>query len=375
MSGPGHPAVVEIVRGPMVESRHRVRYAVVDTAGKLVRRGGDAEAPVYPRSAVKPIQALAMVEAGAADAFELGAAEIALACGSHTGEPRHTAIVLDWLERIACGESDLACGTHPPLDGETALALAAAARAPGAVHNSCSGKHAGFLSLARHIGAPVRGYIGLEHPVQQRVLGILEQMYGLDLSGAERGIDGCGIPVFAVPLGNVALSMVRLADPADQPDARRDAAGRIRAAMAAEPFLVAGSGRFDTAVIAAFGGPVLVKSGAEGICCACLADSGLGIAVKAEDGAARAAQIVMAALLHGLADPSAEGAAALERWARPIHHNHAGTVIGQARVAAESNGNYILNSPNQENAAIGSAPQVRFVADIPTRLKRAIPGA
>lgn len=335
MSGHASPALVDIVRGPMVESRHSVRFAVVDTDGKVVLGDGDAEAPVYPRSSIKPIQALAFVEAGAVDAFGLGPTHIALACGSHTGEPRHTRTVLDWLERIGCDESDLACGIHQPFGSAAALALAATGGMPGAAHNNCSGKHAGFLSLARHTGVATEGYIRLDHPVQQRVLGILEQMCGLDLSGADRGIDGCGIPVFAVPLGNVALSMARLADPSDQPNSRQDAAARVRAAMTAEPFLVAGTGRFDTAIIEAFGGRVLVKSGAEGVGCASLPGTGLGIAVKAEDGAGRAAQIVMAALIREVGDPSTEERTALDPWVRPIHHNHVGTVVGEARIAAE----------------------------------------
>ncbi len=336
MSGTAHPAEVEIVRGPMVESRHVVHYAVVDTAGKVVMAGGDVEAPLYPRSAVKPIQALAFVETGAAETFGLGAPHIALACGSHGGEERHTETVLAWLGRIDCTEADLDCGIHQPLNEEAARALAHAGRAPGAAHNNCSGKHTGFLSFCRASGSPLTGYTRIDHPVQQRVLGILEQMCGLDLSHTARATDGCGIPVIALPLGNLALAMARLADPSDQPDRRAHAIGRIRIAMTAEPFHVAGTDRFDTAIIEAFGGRVLVKAGAEGVSCASLPEQGLGIAVKALDGAKRAAEVVMATLLGHLAAPGPDERAILDQWSRRKRRNHAGTVVGQIRISAEN---------------------------------------
>src|SRR5262249_45349998 len=149
--------------------------------------------------AIKPIQALPLIETGAADRYGLGPPEIALACASHNGEPRHVALVTAWLKRIGLGVTDLECGTHLPYHEEPAQAMSRAGREPTAAENNCSGKHSGFLTTARHLGEPTRGYIGGGHPVQQRVLRALEEMTGLDLTQAPRGIDGCGIPVIGVP--------------------------------------------------------------------------------------------------------------------------------------------------------------------------------
>ncbi len=186
------------------------------------------------------------------------------------------------------------------------------------------------MTLARHLGLPTQGYIRYEHGVQQRVLGTLEIMTGLDLGTAPRGVDGCGIPVIAMALGNLALAMARFADPADQPESRQTACARIRAAMIAEPFMVAGSGRFCTRVISETGGRALVKTGAEGVYCGALTDEGLGIALKIDDGAGRAAEVAMAGLLvrFGLIDAGHE-------LCRPQLRNRSGTVVGELRPAAD----------------------------------------
>ncbi len=178
--------------------------------------------------------------------------------------------MLDWLSGIGCNEDDLECGPHPPLVEAANQALLREGRAPSAVHNNCSGNHAGFLSVARHLGDDTKGYIGRTHPVQQRALGILEQMTGLDLADAPRGIDGCGIPVIGVGLGNLALAMARFADTAELPEGRRQAVARICAAMAAEPLMMGGSGRFTTRVLEAAGAKALVKGGGEGVYVAAL---------------------------------------------------------------------------------------------------------
>ncbi|MGH7186653.1 MAG: asparaginase, partial [Pseudomonadota bacterium] len=241
-----NPLVVEVIRGAMVESRHRATVAVVDPEGKMVRRWGDVDRLIYGRSAIKPLQALPLIESGAADRYGVGVAEIALACASHNGEPGHVEAVEAWLGRIGCTVDDLECGAQTPLHEPTVEALLKSGRKPTAIYNNCSGKHTGFLCTARHLGEPTRGYIRHEHPVQQRILGVLEQLTGLRLGDTPRGIDGCGIPVFGIPLGNMAMAMARLADPQDLPPARAAAARRILAAMAAEPFMVAGSDRFCT---------------------------------------------------------------------------------------------------------------------------------
>lgn len=322
-----NPVAAEVTRGTMVESRHRAAIAVVDAAGRVVLRMGDIDAPAYPRSAIKPLQALPLLETGAADAFSLTDSEIALACASHGGEPRHTDAVAAWLARIGCGVDDLECGEHLPYHEPTAHALVQRGEAPSALHNNCSGKHAGFLTLARHLGVPTRGYIRHEHPVQQRILGVLESVTGVDLGAAPRGIDGCGIPVIGIPLGNMALAMARLIEPSDQPDARQAAAARIVEAMAAHPFMVAGSGRFCTRVMEAVGDRVVLKTGAEGVYCASLRAEALGIALKVDDGTTRAAEAAMGALLRRFGIIGAAEAGLLDQ---PIT-NRAGTRVGEVR--------------------------------------------
>jgi len=328
-----NPVLVEVTRGEMVESRHRGAFAVVDVEGNIVHSAGDLERDVYPRSAIKPLQALALVESGAADAFGVDDRELALACASHQGETAHVETARDWLARLGYSDADLECGAHLPYAESAAHAMIRQGQAPQALHNNCSGKHAGFLTVARQLGVSPQGYIKFEHPVQQTVLGILEMMSGLDLRGAPRGIDGCGIPQYALPLGNVALAMARFADPADQPERRQSACARVRKAMAAEPLMVAGTNRFCTDVIVASGGRALVKTGAEGVFCAALPELGLGLALKIDDGATRASQVATGALLRRLGAIDAETAETLTHQLNPELRNRAGTLVGEVRAA------------------------------------------
>lgn len=330
------PVLVEVTRGDMVESRHRGSFAVVDAEGRVLLQAGDAEAVIYPRSALKPLQAIALVETGAAEALQVSDAEIALACASHNGEPEHAAAAGAWLERIGLGPEDLECGAHLPFYEEAAQALIRAGEAPNALHNNCSGKHAGFLTLAKHLGVPTKGYIGYAHPVQQTLLGIEEVMAGIELRGAPRGIDGCGIPQYGAPLGNLALAMARFANPSSQPERRQQAVARILKAVAAHPFMIAGSGRFCTRVIEASEGKVLLKTGAEGVFMAALPEFGLGIALKAEDGATRAAEVMMGALLQRMEALSPQQCNALQELFTPAIVNRVGLRVGEVRPAAGS---------------------------------------
>src|SRR5437762_2237374 len=288
------PLIVEVTRGQanshgdFVESRHRCHAAVVGRDGSVRHRWGDIDQPIYGRSAIKPMLALGLVESGAADAFKLGAAEIALACASHSGEPQHVNRVRAWLQRIGLSPADLECGPHLPYNEPTMRAMIRAGIEPDASHNNCSGKHSGFLTTAVHLGEPTKGYIQFEHPVQQRLLAIMEQLCGLDLSRAPRGVDGCGIPTIAIPIVNTALAMARLADPSDLSPVRAGAARRIVNAMASEPYMVAGTGEFCSEVMQALRGKAALKPGAEGVYAGILPGLGLGVCLKAEDGAGRA---------------------------------------------------------------------------------------
>lgn len=331
------PVLVEALRGDMVESVHRGSAVAADAAGRVVAAWGQPARPIYPRSAVKPLQALPLIESGAADAFALGDAEIALACASHSGAVRHERPILAWLKRIGLTAADLECGAHPPLDAAAARALARQGRQPSAVHNNCSGKHLGFLTTARHLGEPTAGYIGRDHPVQRRVAEALAAMTGLPVESLAWAGDGCGIPTFALPLAAIAAGMARLADPRGLTPARIAAAERIRAAMTAHPELVAGEGRLCTAVMRA-APEVLLKGGAEGVYAASLPRLGLGVAVKIDDGAGRAAEVVVMAVLARLgAFTEAERTALAERF-RPILRNVAGRPVGCLRPAANAFG-------------------------------------
>ena len=288
MSAP--PLTVELWRGPHVESRHLVHAVVCDAFGQEVRSWGDAGRLTHPRSAVKPVQALPLVDSGAADAFGLGAVELALACASHNGEPGHVAAVEAWLDRIGCTVDDLECGVEQRhLDQD-----------PGATaaRNNCSGKHAGFLTVARHLDVPTAGYIQPDHPVQQLVRAALADATGAELDPDEAGVDGCGIPVHPVPLHAVAAAGARFGTPPDAwGEGEADAARRLAAAMLAEPWYVAGTGRLCTDLLAAAGGEVLVKVGAEGVQLAALPRLGLGIAVKVEDGSVPASEVALGHVL------------------------------------------------------------------------------
>ncbi len=292
-----NPVLAEVLRDPEVESHHRGAVVVVDHTGTVHAAWGDGSVPVFPRSAVKPLQAIALVESGAADAFDVTDMELALACASHNGEPRHVEAVGAWLERIGCSPDDLECGSHWPLDETAAMDMVAEGEEPTAVHNNCSGKHTGFLTLARHMGCDLTGYVKPGHPVQRRITAILSEMYGVDL-GTAPGTDGCSIPTWGVSLDNLARAMARLARPDGLDPARADAVRRITRAMSTHPFMVAGTDRFCTRVMESLPGRAVIKTGAEGVYAGFLPEFGLGIALKCDDGAKRASQVMMAAVLQ-----------------------------------------------------------------------------
>jgi L-asparaginase II len=323
------PVAVLVRRGDRVESEHRVAYAVADAGGAVLHQEGDARRPVFPRSAVKPLQAMPLVESGAAARFGLSEQELALACASHSGEAMHTEAVAAWLARLGLDPSALECGAHAPTHEPTARQLIERRQPPSPLHNNCSGKHAGMLTLALHLGAPTAGYSAPDHPVQQRISALLAAMSGASL--APPAVDGCGVPTHAMPLAGLATAMARLADPDPSRAAagRAEACARIRAAMMRHPLLVAGSGRPCSLIMAAAAG-VLVKTGAEGVYVAALPARGLGLALKVADGAGRAAVVALIALLARL---GALEQAALGDFATPLLRNHAGRVVGRIEPA------------------------------------------
>lgn len=302
MSDPANPVVVNVTRGSIVESTHRGRIAVVDVTGAVKMRTGDIASPVYPRSSVKILQALPLVETGAADAAGFNDEELSLACSSHGGEVRHAETAARMLAKIGLSVDDLECGPHWPTHDDSARALAKAGQEPTALHNNCSGKHAGMLALALHLGAPTKGYIKPTHPVQQRILGGFEAMTGSDLSAAPVALDGCSAPTWAIPMHHTAFAFARIADPestaANLAGDRATALTRLRKAVAAHPFMVAGTDRYCTKIIEVLGERAFVKTGAEGVYCASLPEYGLGVCLKCDDGSTRGAEMMMTAVMN-----------------------------------------------------------------------------
>jgi L-asparaginase II len=329
-----NPILVEVTRGDRVESLHRGAIAVCDAAGKRVAHWGDVEAAVYPRSAFKSLQALALVESGAADAFRVSDEELALACASHSGEPMHVDRVAAWLGRIDCAEGDLACGPHLPINEAAAHAMIRGGERPCRIHNNCSGKHTGFLTVARHLHIAVDGYERPDHPVQVLARQEIAAFCDLDPNALPVGIDGCAAPNYALPLDRLARAMARMGDTASLTAQRTNAATRIVEAWRAHPLLVSGTGRACSELIMASRGRTVVKTGAEGVFTAVLPEKGLGIALKIDDGATRAAETVMAnvLVLLGAADPSSP---LLAKHLRPPVRNWRGDVVGERRAKLE----------------------------------------
>jgi L-asparaginase II len=295
-----NPILVNTWRGEIIENRHRGAIAVCDPKGRLVHSWGDVDALVYPRSAIKALQALPLVESGAADHFQLSGAELALACSSHSAETLHTETVRNWLTRLQLSEEDLECGPHAPYNDKDAAALILNQIAPGRVHNNCSGKHTGMLTTARFFGEETHGYIERGHPAQQRWMKSLGEMADIDMQRLPCSFDGCGIPVIAMPLKAIATAFARLATPDDLDASRVSAIDRITSAIAANPFMVAGSGRLCSEVMELTGRRVIVKTGADGVYTAALRDKNLGVALKIDDGTGEAAQVAILAVLTKL---------------------------------------------------------------------------
>jgi L-asparaginase II len=300
-----NPVLVEAWRGGVVESFHRGSVAVVDGDGALVASLGDIERPVFPRSAIKLLQALPLVESGAADRFGLSDEELALACASHNGEPAHTRTAASMLAKAGLDLSVLECGAHWPYHDGSAHALAAAGGEPSALHNNCSGKHAGFICLGCVLADRqeprgfLAGYVRPGHGLMREVSAAIEAVTGCDLSRSASGTDGCSIPTYAVALRQLAHGFARVATGIGLRAGHADAVVRLRRAVAKAPFMVGGTARFDTRVMQALGERVFCKVGAEGMYCAALPDAGLGIAIKIDDGnTSRACEVAMAALIE-----------------------------------------------------------------------------
>lgn len=319
---------VEVLRGERVESVHDVDVAVVGPGGEALVAGGDVRSPVFARSAIKAFQAIPLVEDGVVERFGITGEELALCCASHSGEARHVALAAGLLDRLGLSEDALACGPHEPFDDGATRALREAGRKPGRLHNNCSGKHTGMLALARSHGWEPEGYHRADHPVQRRMLDEVCRWTDVEPGDAWTGVDGCGVVTFGVPLSAMALAFARLigAKPGSP-------AARVADAMTGHPFLVGGTDRLCTRLMEVTAGRVLAKVGAEGVYGAASREGGIGIALKARDGARRGAEVALVGVLEALDLLRPGEAEALEAWGRPAIRNTRGERVGEVRVA------------------------------------------
>ncbi len=323
---------VNVYRGGYVESSHLVHIAVVDCEGKVIYSFGDPSRLTFARSSMKPFQAIPLLETGAAKHFHYGPADISLSCASHSGEHRHRSRVLSILDRVGKEEEVLQCGTHIPRDLESYKELIREGKELSPVYSNCSGKHSGMVATAVHMNEDVKTYYLLDHPVQQRILEVISEMCHYPKEKIGMGVDGCGVPVHRLPLNHIAYGFARLAYPESIDDESRAAVVReIRDAMIAHPEMVGGEERFDTDLMNAYGGRIVAKAGAESVQCLGDLKTGIGIAIKVEDGSPRAISAVTMEVLKqlGIGDDSIYRQ--LETYAEPIVKNMREEQVGSVK--------------------------------------------
>jgi L-asparaginase II len=327
---PENPVVVRVFRAGEVESVHRGAWCLVDPSGEVLAAAGASDRPTFVRSSIKSIQALPLFETGAAERFGFSDPEVALAIASHAGEPCHTEVVQGTLERLGLGVRHLRCGAHPPFDERARADLRARREAPCALHNNCSGKHASFLALARHLGVAPESYLEPGSPGQVLVRRALAELTDLPERSLVPGIDGCSAPTYRLPLRALALAFARLSNPAGLGAERRAHLERMTRVAGEWPVLIAGSSRcLDTDLLAASGGRLFAKIGAEAVHAVGVVGGGRGLAVKIDDGGARALPVLVLGLLERLGLAREEELRRLAPWRETVLRNHAGLEVGR----------------------------------------------
>jgi L-asparaginase II len=321
--------LVDVIRGNNVESEHWGHIAVVDSKGQLLYSKGDPDRVTFARSSMKPLQAIPIVETGAADAYQFDQADLSLACASHNGENQHTDRVKTILSRLGLGTDNLKCGTHPPRWKEAYEELIKAGKEITPEYNNCSGKHSGMLTTAKHMGESLEDYYKTDHPVQQRIMEVISDISETPLDEIEIGIDGCGVPVHGIPLKNLALSFAKMANPSSFPEKRKNAIVQVTSAMMAAPEMVGGTDRFCSDFMEIEDGRMFGKAGAEGVYCIGDLKTGLGIAIKIEDGNGRATSPVAVEVLKQLNLLTERQSERLQEYHYPKLKNARQEVIGQ----------------------------------------------
>lgn len=320
--------LVEVLRGDILESVHKGHFVVATPSGEIVDAAGDPEFMTYPRSSLKLIQAIGLVESGAADHFKLEHRHIAMACASHKGEPFHISTVDEWLGRIGCTPEDLACGPDLPRDTESMMNILAAGNGKCSTYHNCSGKHTGFLTLCRHLDLDPRGYDALDHPSQSLYLDDLSLLSGRDARTFSWGLDACTLPAPAIALNTMATAMAKLAVPKILGGTKQIAVERIFAAITHEPEFVSGTNQVATMISRVTKGRIIAKPGAEGYFVAAVRDRGLGVALKVSDGAGRASAVAILAILTKIGALSSEEAGKLKQLAEPKINDSRGRLAG-----------------------------------------------
>lgn len=330
-----NPVLVNRWRGNAIENRYRGSVAVVESSGRVYAALGDVQRAVFPRSAIKFIQAIPFVESGALDAFSLDDRHIALACASHNGEPIHAGLAQDWLERIDCTHDDLECGAELPLHQATQFELMSEGRGPQRLHHNCSGKHLGFLSTCKKLGEQTHNYRLYNHAAQQRWFEVLESLSNTRINQLPWGYDGCAIPTLAIPLQRIALAVARFGDFTRFAGERRTAVERIHDAISTHPYLVAGKERLCTSLMERLAPQILIKVGADGVYTAMIPEHGLGVALKIDDGNDAAARVALGAVLNSLGVLPSDDMMALGEYLRPSITNSRGETIGRIEPSSD----------------------------------------
>lgn len=348
--------LVEVTRNDTVESRHFGAAIVCDYKGNIIESWGDVEQLVFPRSALKPMLAIHLVESGASERYALSDAELSLACSSHQGEKIHQDLVASWLTRLGLTEDHLACGAVLPEHTESAHQILKSGQQGCRIHHNCSGKHCGFLTTALHLGLPLDGYHLLQHSLQQLSLDILSDLADIDLKQYPMGIDGCGLPAPTMPLLQLGYASARFAKPVDLPDTRTQAIYRLHKAITNEPFYIAGHGTVVSELNEITEGAVLAKTGAEGIVTAALPEQGLGIALKIADGSNRARSVALLAILDHLGALSDDEKDKLQAQISPTIVNSRGLNVGEIRPAKSWLTKFKGRRPRNYNQPIPKTP-------------------
>lgn len=321
--------LLHYTRAGHVENIHRGDVVAVDCDGKIVDSVGNPYLPMFWRSAAKPFQALAFVKNGGLEKYNITEEELAVLVSSHSGEENHVALVRSILKKIGLSEDDLECGVLRPVNGKAFKKLLLSGEKVGQVHNQCSGKHSQIMALAIMLGVPVKDYIKPDHPAQKVIFRHVAMASRMPEDKLEIGIDGCGVPVFYLPLYNMSLAYARLSTPSKGDWGEyEDAATRIRDAMSKYPQVISGTGRIDCAVNEITGGRIIAKVGADAVYCLAVKDQSLGITFKIEDGDLRAINPMVIAVLKRLDLLSKDELARLNELFPPVLKNHRGDVIG-----------------------------------------------